>query len=327
MTNSIINLLIKAKISKIPAFRNFYYFLYYQDWTRMMDSVAIDICTVCHAQCVYCLHQRNNLIKPQLMEFKVFTSIADILAKEKFKLIHLYLSGEPFLHPRIYDMIEYVALLKMKSSAATKLCTKIDFERLNQVLETASAHKQKVELLITIDSLNNPKAIAPGINKDIVRYNLSELSKLQKHKSAKFIFTSTVTKANEGDLNNIRSELRQYGFENWYPSHVGYFMSHMANESDIRLISEFLPTNPIYRDRFDVVDNKITSDVKTCNFMTLGLDPAGNATVCCHDMLHTKQLGNVIDRGSLRQILNSPVFKEAMRKGRRKLLDICQGCN
>lgn len=316
-----IKILMKTKVQKLPGVKRLYYRFH------KVDRVAIDVCTICHANCVYCLHQRNHLAVPKIMRYEVFQKIVTTLAKERFKLIHLYMSGEPFIHPKIYDMMEMVVTLGMESSTATKLNNLLDYTRFDKLLRIATSAHQKVELLITIDSLDNPGAISSGINKDIVRENLSILSKLQRHKSARFIFSSTITRVNEDEIERIKSSLKQYGFNNWQAGHMGYYQSHLASSDDINTIQNFLPLDSRYRDRFEVVDGKIVSVKNSCDFTTPAIDPEGNVIVCCHDMLHTTQLGNVYRSGSMRAILNSPQFRKASQLGKRKALDICRGCN
>lgn len=127
----IIDLIIKARINRIPGVRKLYYTLANKGF--MTNSVCIDICTICNAKCVYCLHQVNKMINPALMDFDSFKNIIDILSFEKFKHVFLFMSGEPFLHPKIYAMINYVAKSGIDSTLDTRLNARIDFEQLKNI--------------------------------------------------------------------------------------------------------------------------------------------------------------------------------------------------
>lgn len=324
-----IKVLVKTKISKIPAVRDAYYYCELLPWTKMVNGVIMDICTVCNAKCVYCVHQRNKWAKPQFMDFDTFSRIVGILSKEDFKLIYLFLSGEPFLHPRIYDMMELVIKANLDISMATRLNTQIDFDRLNNLLAATEFYSERrIGLLITIDSFEHPEVISPGMNKDLITQNIKELAKFLKYEHAvKFQFSSLVTKANEGELDSIKARLASYGFNNWYPTCASYYMSKIATLEDIKVMEDFLPVDPQWRKRFDIIDGKVVGYKKTCGCMIPNISPDGNVSVCFYDMLHKISAGNVIEVGSLRTILNSDRYRAVTKLGRDMKLTICDGCN
>lgn len=110
---------------------------------RVEDGAILDICTACRSDCMYCLHQRGKMAKPELMEYELFKKIVTILVNEKYDFIHMYQSGEPMLHPQIYDMIELVSDFGMKISIGTRLNAKIDFIKLERVLAKAKANEKE----------------------------------------------------------------------------------------------------------------------------------------------------------------------------------------
>ncbi len=297
---------------------------------RLLSSaVLLDTSTVCTARCVYCVHQRNKLGKPQLISKDIFRKVINILAQER-KFVYLYQSGDPFLHPDIVEFIISVALNGMDSSTATKLYMPIDFEKLDRGLGLCDATGKKAELLVTLDSFNldKLKLIAPGINLLRVKGNLSELAKLQKHSSFKVVFTTVVNRYNEDDLNEIKNTLLEYGFKIWSPKQMGYYMPYVATQDDINAITDALPRNPKYRARFDVWDGKIVAKNPKCDTIQPPvITPNGDVAICCHDMLHKQVQGNILKEGSLRKIMQSRIYKQSIIAGRRMELDICQGCN
>lgn len=82
-------------------------------------SVIIDPSSLCNLKCIYCAQAlgsefEKRHFKRQIMEYSTFEKIVDQLDKfpSKIKKVHLFRSGEPFLNPRISDMVK---LLKERS--------------------------------------------------------------------------------------------------------------------------------------------------------------------------------------------------------------------
>lgn len=160
-----------------------------------------------------------------------------------------------------------------------------------------------------------------------MRKNIEELSRI-KSKSVKFNFSTVVTKANESELDDIKSKLDSYGFSNWAPGGMCYYMMNLAKEEDIKKITSFIPDNIEYRNRLDMQDGKIiTPEYDYCGNIIPSISVDGDVTICCHDMLHRLNMGNIIQAGSLRKIINGKKYKEAVRKGRDMKLDMCKGCS
>ncbi len=316
------SLAIKAGVNKLPGVRSAYKFL--QDMPQLTDRVLLDICTICRAKCVYCLHQRRNMVKPEVMDWGLFVKIVRTLAKENFRLVNLLQSGEPFLHPRICDMIAMVAALGMDSHIDTRLNASIDFASLDWAISKASYCKRRVHINVTIDSFEDPKAISPGINKELVSRNLGNLALLKNLGSADIIFSTVVTKANENELDSIRQKLAGLEFTNWTPVPMAYYQQELATPEDIAEVSKFIPDNPQYRTRFDGKGTEASGD---CGGIVPTISVHGDVTVCCHDMLHQLRLGNVGEVGSLRNILASSAYRKTLKLARQRALKICRGCN
>lgn len=328
LTRGVVKAGIKTGVSKWKPARDLYYHLQLSPWTRMVNGVILDICTVCNAQCVYCLHQRNHQVKPQFMDDAVFASVVRILKRENFKLVYLFLSGEPFLHPDIYGMMWRIAQSGMGISIATRLNEEINFPELAAVLYYADIKQQCVNLLITVDSLEHPEVISSGMNKNLIIANIKSLAELPKSKYVKFQFSSLVTSVNEDELPSIQAKLASWGFTNWYPASVSYYASKRASAEDIATMKEFMPTKTKFCDRFDIVGGKVIGYKKPpCGCMIPNISPAGEVSLCFYDMLHQVTAGNVLEVGSLRRIMGSAEYRNMTKLGREMKLTICEGCN
>lgn len=69
----------------------------------------IDITRTCNLQCVMCPQSRGLTKRAATMSMEMFRSIVDDVC-ENHPLIKLYLSGEPLLHDRLFDMIDYATV-------------------------------------------------------------------------------------------------------------------------------------------------------------------------------------------------------------------------
>ena len=301
-------------IHKIPFATETYRYLLDQVNTKFVNEVVMDICTVCNSRCVYCLHQRNKLIKPQIMQYDAFFKIAYILYHENVKKVHLFQSGEPFLHPQIYDMIELVTFLGMKATIGTRLNCKIDIDELERVVAKSN---NTVEFLITVDT------VFKGLDWD----NINKLTVLQKYKNVKFQFSTVISKINENTYKDVRDILYSLGYKNWYATNMAYYMWNLASQADLDMMSKYLTVNPKFRSRFDIKDGKVVDKPIHCNNLLPTISVNGDVSICCHDMLHSINAGNVLKAGSLRAIVQGKEYARYKKLAKELKLDMCKACN
>jgi MoaA/NifB/PqqE/SkfB family radical SAM enzyme len=314
----------QLKIDKVPLVRPIYRTI--QDYwaVNYNREVVIDICTICKSNCVYCLHQRKKLAKPQIMRYEIFCDTLKILEIERYKKIHIFQSGEPFLHPDIGSMIWQISGSDIKLTIGTRLNANITFGILEDSIDKAN---NTIEFLITIDSIIKMNEISPGMDKKLVIHNIQQLSKLLKYKNVKFTFVSVVSKVNENDIEEVKRFVNSYGFTNWYAESMGYYMWKLAPKSELDMISKFITSNETYKDRFDIVNGQFITKRLHCNAQIPTISPTGDVSICCHDMLHTVNAGNILKEGSLNKIIKSEKYQKLKKLGLNKQLEICRSCN
>ncbi len=72
-------------------------------------SLNIESTNLCNLQCFFCPREESSKGIGS-MEFELFCKIIDECAEQgPLKLINLHKDGEPLAHPRIYDMVRYIA--------------------------------------------------------------------------------------------------------------------------------------------------------------------------------------------------------------------------
>lgn len=85
-------------------------------------SVSLDLTDACNYNCVFCIfHREGSLSKdgPRHIDFGVFKKIIDDCALLKVRNIKFVGLGEPFMHPQIYEMIEYTKSKNLRVSIDT----------------------------------------------------------------------------------------------------------------------------------------------------------------------------------------------------------------
>ena len=86
--------------------------------SRLPLSLQIEVTNYCNISCTCC--PRESLTREKgYMELPLFRKIIDDAAAAGIKRVHLYLHGEPLLHPEIIEMIRYVKAKRMGISLAT----------------------------------------------------------------------------------------------------------------------------------------------------------------------------------------------------------------
>lgn len=92
-----------------------------------MYTPAIEPTSRCNYKCKHCPFQHNNIDKGD-MDFELFKKIVDT---EIFNAdaIQIFNRGEPFLHPRVYEMIEYIKCKVILSTNAVL----VDVDRLYKI--------------------------------------------------------------------------------------------------------------------------------------------------------------------------------------------------
>jgi MoaA/NifB/PqqE/SkfB family radical SAM enzyme len=79
----------------------------YEQVMRFPPSIQIEPTNYCNARCICCSTIRSTR-KRGFMDFALFKKIIDDAIQNKIKRIHLYLHGEPMLHPKIVEMIGFI---------------------------------------------------------------------------------------------------------------------------------------------------------------------------------------------------------------------------
>jgi len=296
------------------------------------QKVAVDICSLCKGECMYCFHQRAKLVRPMIMKPDLFYPVLDILHRERVPQVILYMSGEPFLNPHVYDYLRKLAERRMKVMLATRM-DQVDMDRFEGVLRVFEDSDVRIYLTLEVTSTcpEVHRQTCPGIDFDKVWENLERLVVLNRElRVLRCRLRTLVTRLNESDVENVGGKLRQMGFENWDPKELGFYMIYEEGV-DLRDVENMLPVSSRYRSRVDVCDGEIRRLEPPGGCLAIRripfVSPEGNVTVCCHDMLYRINVGNVLEANSIVDVLSSREYEDTFRRGRSRELSICKGCS
>jgi sulfatase maturation enzyme AslB (radical SAM superfamily) len=285
-------------------------------------KVMLDICTICNSKCKYCTHQVLSLLKPRLMSLEDFSEITTILAREEFLSVYLYMSGEPLLHTKIFEFLELANEKGIECSIGSKLNTEIDVNKFRKALEKTD---KVCSFEVTVDALDQEihSKIAPGISTKLVLKNLEILKKLNEDykNRLKLVGIVVVNKFNFLSVKKIYNKLRSIGCNTIHVKAMGCIIPYVTTPEFLEGISEMV----IDKSRFRIEGGKVVTKGRMGCMGEPAVDIEGNVSVCCHDMLFSLKLGNIISENSLDKIMSSSAYKDALRKRGRHLF--CTGCN
>lgn len=270
--------------------------------------LVIEPTNFCNLNCIMC--PRSEMTRSQgLMNFELFKKIIDD-CEGKTDFIYLHFFGEPLLHPKIIDFINYAAgkgLTIALSTNATVLNENMSRDLLQSKLDL---------LIISIDSLNPDiyAKIRGGGNLEPVLKNIDTFLELQQStKSTLNVSLQMITMS----LN--KEEIKTFSSRWKIRDGLNITIKPLYNYADqvhnIRNLGNFPENNP-----------KRKVCVEPWRGLVIGWD--GKVVPCCNDFDYKFPLGDV-NANTLSEIWNSKQMQE-MRKcqsnGLQRSNNLCKGC-
>ena len=295
-------------------------------------QVQIEITNRCNMDCPMCPREVLD-IELEHMDWDKFVTVTDKLTEREN--ITLTGWGEPFLHPRIFDMIAYCKERGHRVMITSNgLFTKesIADEILNSGLD---------EITFSIDGVEDNN-VSNGHTSNKVYENIEKIARLRKTERPSIRLQATLHEGCEKDLYNVirfgarigveavnvgRID-RKYAPELKRPSPVEeerifYEADHIANECGIRLDwLQYAVGTRMVRFFYRLLRKKLHQSGKYClkTFDYAYVSREGNVTPCC--LLPEVKMGNLLD-GDLQTIWQNEKF-DHFRKNYR---DTCGSCD
>jgi radical SAM protein with 4Fe4S-binding SPASM domain len=203
--------------------------------------VSIDLSNRCNLNCIHC---RNN--KTKITELNYNKIIELINELENLEIFHLSFSGgEPFLHPEIYEILEYAQKLNFPKITITTNCVFIDRSKISKLDRT------KIRFAISLDG---PKDIHNLIRGKDVFDNVKENISYLVADKFYIMLNCTLMKQNYkyfDDIIKIGKELKvnQINFSKVFPVHPEIKQFMLTKED----LNELYDKYKHYSDEKDIV--------------------------------------------------------------------------
>ncbi|MBI4650513.1 SPASM domain-containing protein [Candidatus Desantisbacteria bacterium] len=277
----------------------------------------------CNFRCSYCIFsidkaKRGFISDKIIMDFELFKKSVDDIAlfPDKIKVLRFVGIGEPLLHKKIVDMVEYAA---SKSIAKTiEILTNASL--LTPELSNSLISAGLTRLVVSLQGTTKEKyQKVSGINIDFDNF-IENLRYFYKNKGNVQVYIKIVDSA----LDNKDDEKKFYGIfgdicdtmaiEHTVPIHAGIDYENVIKNKDMALTQFGLPV----------------SEVKICPqpFFTMQINPDGKV-VPCFSFEYPEVVGNCNEQ-SVREIWNGNQFqrfRRIMLDGAKNICEICAKCN
>ena len=106
--------------------------------SKFPSHVDVELSSLCNLHCPMCYTTTDEFkekVNAGLMDYELFKKIIDEGAKYGLYSIRLSLRGEPFIHPKIYDMIKYAKEKGIKEVASLTHGGQIDEEKFEKLID------------------------------------------------------------------------------------------------------------------------------------------------------------------------------------------------
>lgn len=270
--------------------------------------IIIESTNCCNLNCIMC--PRKEMTRPQgYMKFDLFKKIIDE-CEGRVEMIYLHLFGEPLLHKKIFDFIDYAGGKGITIGLATN-ATLLDQDKSSLIL------KSKLDfLVISIDSLKNNvlNEIRPGISHREVHKKIKRFVEL--HKTLKSNLSVSLQMI---EMNINKSEIEDFKYHRVIQNGINYTIKQLCSFANQVKDNDKLGFHMSY-------STEKTKCMEPWRGMVIGWD---GVVVPCHNDYDNKYTLGDIKYESIFDVWNSERMKE-MRcfqvNGWQKRIELCKNC-
>jgi radical SAM protein with 4Fe4S-binding SPASM domain len=219
------------------------------------------------------------------MDFGLFQKIVDDAAENGVKRIHLYLHGEPLLHPQLIDMIRHVKSSGIGVTIATNGMP-LDARKIETLMHTRMNNADHIIFSVLGYSKEVHEKVMKGVNHEKVLKNIQDILQWREILNMNGPIIETVMYI----MPENKNEEAQFN---------KYWRGIVDHVRRVGNISEQFA-------KHKKEDNSIPSRNKTCKNLweRMTIFWNGDVTICCADLDGNYVLGNLKEK-SIRDIWNS----------------------
>ncbi|MFO8087779.1 MAG: radical SAM/SPASM domain-containing protein [Bacteroidales bacterium] len=277
----------------------------------------------CNLACPECpVGSKTLKRKKGYISKSVYQKIINSLSQKAIYLT-LYFQGEPFLHPEIYDMINYASQKKLYVATSTNAHS-INEENARKIIQSGLDR-----LIISLDGTDQEtySAYRKGGDITMVISGIQQIVKAKKElKSQKPIveIQFLVLGTNEHQIKQIKQLSRELKADQ--------LSLKSAQVSDYQNGNPFIPKNPVYSRYRKVSSGEYalkTSGANRCHRMWSGcvFTYNGDVVPCCFDKDAEHIMGNIVDQ-DFASIWRSGTYLDFRQKvfTNRSSIAMCRNC-
>ncbi|OGR05349.1 MAG: hypothetical protein A2520_06465 [Deltaproteobacteria bacterium RIFOXYD12_FULL_53_23] len=271
----------------------------------MPPSLWIEPTNACNLRCKMCF-QSNGMSRQQgFMDMTLYKNIIDTTHRFVDR-INLYLAGEPFLHPRIFDMIRHAKKYNLKVRIHTN-ATLLTKDRCHEIISSG------LDILsLSFDAISPQyyEETRKGAKFDQTLANIRYLLQHKIESQSKSPYTIIEIIENEHTADHIQTFIKQY--------------------QDLPVDKFNIARHHSWGGRF-LSGTKEAKALPACQYLWNSLSILWDGTVvpCCLDFDAKCVLGNIRDQ-SLATIWNNTTIREMREKQtqhKRVAIALCKGCD
>ncbi|MDA8085282.1 MAG: radical SAM protein [Nitrospiraceae bacterium] len=298
----------------------------------MPKGATIDPVDFCVLKCPICpTGSATNKYKQSIMPFELFEKILnDIRSLEE---INLYNWGEPFLNPKIAEMIRTAKKRGIWTQISSNLNVRKDLNFWKGIVEAGLD-----VLMASLDGATQKsyEIYRIGGNLDLAIANLRKITEAKKAlglKTPKIIWRFIVNKYNEHEVHKAKGMAEELGVD----FEIAFFnVGDLSPDSETPDFEEqksfWLPANKKYLNEWYIKKREPLIDTH-CPFLWSGpiISPSGKVFPCCHVIDENSAFGDV-SKEPFRSIWHNEKYRYSrslfsMRKYEGPAIStVCAGC-
>lgn len=282
------------------------------------EYLQIDITGFCNLDCPMCPQSVRGQIKEKgTMDFSLYKKIVDSAEEFGIFTVLLVLTGEPFLHRNIFDMISYAKAKGLKASTSTN-CTLLTPSISKRIIESGLD-----EIILSFDTVKRElyEEYRRGARFDTVFSNVINFLELRNKMKRKKPFVVMVNlQAYDSDKPRPKIESDFFKIFSKYdvwimPKYFSNWSGIMKNDRDLSYSERGIGRESVYSLCETIYHRLVVSwDAKVLS--------------CCNDFTRSQIVGD-LSKQSVKEVWNSQDFINLRRKlSKREYQEfpLCKNC-
>ena len=289
----------------------------------------IDPCNACDLRCPLCPTGANTLQRDtKMLSFDCYKRMLDEVKDYAVEVI-LYSWGEPFLNPRLFDMIRYARDNNIGTNISSHF-NNISDDWIDQMIDSGLEN-----LNVSIDGVSQEVYEKYRVNGNVddatsAIQRLQKRKKERKSKTPRLEWQYIVMKHNEHEIPRAEQLAREWGVDRFRLLGVGLPFEDLT---DLNLAEQWISDDPDYRGYHPekILERGYLYD-EPCFYLyrTIVVNPDGGVAPCCA-LYHDKFDFGDVNQNSLREIWNNSKYQSSRSLFSTKPMagyetTVCEGC-